>query len=415
MRNLSTMFFSILFIILYFFRQIVGYLAPDNLYYFVVGNFDIFYLFSIISICKIIKKKKMDKRDYSFIVIIFLQVILQLLFIKELNIIKVVINATKIIVCFFVYLYFKENFNKIKIKNICEIYGILCYIFIICALFLPNSVLWRNNDYVNSYDLKRLQLFYTEPSELGLHSSIILIISVYLLIKMKNRTDKVKILTLSVIPVLLSLYFSKSMGGIAIGGVSILTMIIYYIHNSNVDTIKKVYVYLSIVLFFIALFPIVNNTGIYKRFIATFTTIDYSNNYRIFVASKVAYHSLSDNCGVGVGLGNVEIDSNVDKYRIYGLSSAGVINSYMNYITEGGILSIMIILYIICKIIKKSIEERSSLKLGLSIFIILFQFTGTYFTNPLCWIIYAIILGYKENIDDELVDNILAKLKKKKC
>ena len=86
------------------------------------------------------------------------------------------------------------------------------------------------------------------------------------------------------------------------------------------------------------------------------------------------------------------------KYKNYGLGSAGIINSFMNLIAESGIMGIVITTILIYKLLITAIKSKSSLKMALAMFIIVYQFMGTYFTNPLCWIIYGLIFSDNEEL-----------------
>ena len=93
------------------------------------------------------------------------------------------------------------------------------------------------------------------------------------------------------------------------------------------------------------------------------------------------------------------------------MGSAGIINSFMNFIAEGGFLAFILVIYIIYFFGKIVFKEKTFVKMGLYFFIIIFQFMGTYFTNPLCWIVYAFIYGYIDNINNNC-SNIKPETKK---
>ena len=143
--------------------------------------------------------------------ILFISVI-QFVFIKNINYTKFFVNIFKIMICISIMLYVKNKNIKINLVDICKKVTFLLVIFTIIAfLFKESSIFWRLNDYTNIYDLRRLQLFYLEPSELGFHISILLILLFSFLLSKKD--NKKSIYFLLIINIII-LYFSKSMGAI---------------------------------------------------------------------------------------------------------------------------------------------------------------------------------------------------------
>ena len=396
--NFRKKFYTIIFFLIFFFRQAIGYFfyskSDSSMYYFIVGNFDFLYLIALFWFFG----KKNDKRKVLFPVVLILTImVLQIIFIDNIIVLKVIINGTKIITCFFVFFGACKNIDKIDYKFFVKLFGYACYIFLILAFIFKGSILWRHNDLVNSYNLTRLQFLYTEPSELGFHCIIVLILAIYFFAFEKNNRNRIRIFIESIIPTLLVIYFSKSMGAFCVGGVSIVFSILYFVLK-KINTKKiKIAIILCMIFATLASFPIISKTSTYKRIINTFESTDYSNRYRILVPFKIVGYSLIKSNGRGIGLGNAELPENVAKYKDLGLGSAGIINSFMNFIAEGGVIALVIVIYIIIVFGKISFKQKSSLKIGLYLFIILFQLMGTYFTNPLCWLIYAFIYGYKDN------------------
>ena len=87
------------------------------------------------------------------LILIFALFGLQLLFIDDLNVVKAMINATKIIICFFVFSGTCKNVNKINYKFFAKMFGMLCYLFLVLAFAFKGSILWRHNDIINSFNL----------------------------------------------------------------------------------------------------------------------------------------------------------------------------------------------------------------------------------------------------------------------
>ncbi len=401
MEKMKSKIYNIIASIMYFFRQGIYLLNPTN-GYFLVGNLDAFYLFApmyLINKFKEIKEKKeklkdikISKTTIALIVACVVYVIIQIIFVPNVNILRVMVNMAKIVVCYFVMKYIKEYYNKFDISFICKAFSILCGVFLLIAIVLPDSVLWRHNDLINKYDLNRLQFLYTEPSELGLHAMPIILIYAFMILNTKNK-EKIVTYIMFTLPIITALLYAKPLGAIAIGAISIGVLCVADLIINF--TKKKLMVYIVLILIGLMLLGglALTKSSIYLRIIDTFNGKDQSNSYRITVPFTIATQSIMDSKGIGIGLGNAELENNVEKYAYLGLEREGVINSYMNLIAEGGIFGIVLSAIVMASIIKKSIEDQSSIKIALSVFIIIYQFMGTYFTNPLCWIIYGIILS----------------------
>lgn len=383
---------SITFVIVYFFRQIVYFINPSN-GYFLVGNLDLFYLLGILYILKF--WKKVNKSELMLLLLILGYILLQILFINNINVIRVIINVCKILLSFFVMKYVIETKQKANITIIVKLFSYLCIIFLLISMIFTNSnILWRHNDTVNVFDLNRIKFLYTEPGELGFHCSIMLIIAFSLL---KEQKNKVRFFVLTILPLIITLYFTKSVGAIGVGIVGVISL---YISDMLFEfNIKKVFGALSIfIVFTVIIFILANSKStLYLRVTEIFNNHDSSTRYRIMIPFELVPKILNDTNGIGVGFGNLELKENVDKYAIYGLESEGIINSFMNLIAESGVLGIFLVINLIITLLRKIIKDKSSLKFALFVFIIVYQFMGTYFSNPLCWIIYGYILS-SENI-----------------
>ncbi len=401
MEKIKSKIYSIVVSLMYFFRQGIYLLNPTN-GYFLVGNLDAFYLFApmyLFNKFKELKDKKEKLKDIKIskptkvlIVCSVLYVIVQIILVPNVNILRVMINMAKIIVCYFVMKYIKEYYNKFDISFICKAFSIICGVLLLAAIVLPNSPLWRHNDIINKYDLNRLQFLYTEPSELGLHAMPIILVYIFMMLNTKSFNKAVSYIMYT-FPIIVALLYAKPLGAIGIGAISVAVLCVadLIINFSK----KKLKIYLVLILIGVILLGglALTKSSIYLRIMDTFNGKDMSNSYRITVPFTVATKSIMDTYGIGIGLGNAELESNVQKYGYLGLEKEGVINSYMNLIAEGGIFGIVLSAIVIASILKKSVEDNSSIKIALSVFIIIYQFMGTYFTNPLCWIIYGIILS----------------------
>lgn len=358
------------------------------------GNLDPFYLFGIYNFKKILCSNKKIREFLLFSLPILFISVIQFVFIKNINYTKFFVNIFKIMICISIMLYVKNKNIKINLVDICKKVTFLLVIFTIIAfLFKESSIFWRLNDYTNIYDLRRLQLFYLEPSELGFHISILLILLFSFLLSKKD--NKKSIYFLLIINIII-LYISKSMGAILLLLISLIVMMITnIIFNGSRQNIKK---YLNIG--FVGLIGIViflnSNIGMANRIKQTLAGKDGSVNYRVNVSLEVLNKSLKDYDYMGCGFGNLNTTDFISQYQDFKLAQM-VVNSYIYFWIETGILGIIYWLILIFYIAKKCIKSKSIIKIGLFTYILLFQFVGSHFTNGLIWLIYGFIISSEDS------------------
>ena len=358
------------------------------------GNLDPFYLFGIYNFKKILCSNKKIREFLLFSLPILFISVIQFVFIKNINYTKFFVNIFKIMICISIMLYVKNKNIKINLVDICKKVTFLLVIFTIIAfLFKESSIFWRLNDYTNIYDLRRLQLFYLEPSELGFHISILLILLFSFLLSKKD--NKKSIYFLLIINIII-LYFSKSMGAILLLLISLIVMMITnIIFNGSRQNIKK---YLNIG--FVGLIGVViflnSNIGMANRIKQTLAGKDGSVNYRVNVSLEVLNKSLKDYDYMGCGFGNLNTTDFISQYQDFKLAQM-VVNSYIYFWIETGILGIIYWLILIFYIAKKCIKSKSIIKIGLFTYILLFQFVGSHFTNGLIWLIYGFIISSEDS------------------
>lgn len=397
---------SLIFVILYFFRQSVMYVNP-KIGYQLVGNLDPFYLLGLIYL--FLHFKKVTDREKLGVVLLYAFMLLQFVVDPEINLLRAFVNVTKIILCYFVMKYSAYVIAKYKVqlKVVTISFGLLCYAFLALALVFYNSnILWRLNDTINVFDLHRLQLLYTEPGELGMHCSIMLILATYILIKGRH---KIPYFLTSILPLTICLSFTRSLGGIAVGCVGICAVLLSDLLADRTKRKMAVYgILFAVAIVAIAAMAFTNNT-LYLRIMKVFSNSDSSTRYRITMAFRLVPHVLSGTYWLGAGFGNLELARNVQKYRQYGMNEAGIINSFMNFIAESGIVGITLIFVLGVVLIRTCIRSRRPDKYGLLVFLFIYQFMGTYFTNPLLWVLYGFILAPATH---ELID--IEELKKAK-
>lgn len=375
--------------ILYYFRQ-GAKVIKDSVT--LGGNLDPFYLLAPMYIKDNYKEKRKLKNIAVVFMIMILYFFIQDLIIGNLNIIKGFVNIIKINICFLATLYVIQNYSKVNLKKISFIISIFYAISIpISFIFKESNILWRLNDIHNKYTLVRLHLFYLEPSELGFHISIIIIILLGFLLVSKSKKEIINISILIFLN-LIVLYMARPMGAIVILTCSVIFMfIVDYIYNPSKMKLK-LYIGVLFALIILFIYMMISKSPIYMRIIETINGTDASNNFRIKVTLDVLKQSLIDTKFIGAGFGNMNTVEFISKYNNLGLTEV-MANSFIYYIVETGIFGIVTLFTGIYFLIKSCFKSKSTLKWGICSFLIMYQILGGYFTSGLYWALYGIILS----------------------
>jgi len=382
---------EILMALLYCFHQMVANLPFVSKT--ITGNLDFFYGLGILGTLFVIFKRK---KDISLLIICALPIvcygIFQGMVIENLDMQKLMINISKIAICVSLMILVARKMNDFKIKKfidyVCRIYLILTPI---AVLFMKNEYLWRLHDTINKYSLVRLNLFYIEPSELGFHLSFIIIILMYLIIVEKDRKVNVKyiiyMIDCIVLLVLSGAYGSSIMLLGTIAAVSFVALVVKM-------NFKNILVGYGLILVFtiITILFVVTKASIYMRTIDTLNGKDSSNSYRVNVTQKFTSTAITKTNGIGVGLGNLNTDNTRKIFKATGMTAV-VAASFPYFISEGGVFGIACIVLLNTFLLINVILKRNMLLANLLLFSFLYQIYGGYFTNPVNWIIYGLILS----------------------
>lgn len=410
-----------IFSIFYFFRQIGQYLpAKFGNSVSLGGNLDPMYLYGLKNYVLCFRDKIRRQENLIFLtpfcLIVLSQVVSKAVFgeLGSVKWLKYGVTLAKIILCVGSLVLVKRLSKRINVLRIIEIITFLGLVSFLFALFFRNSFLWRNNDYINGFDLSRLQLFYLEPSELGFHTALIIIVLVYMLFDGEEKNYKKLSLLLIINSVIL--YFSKALGSIAILGcfccVFLLKKVIPIVLNRiKVKRNRILILFMAIIIFLLAIVFCLSSTSIGGRMLTVLTGDDSSVNFRVKTSVRVLGRSLVGYRMIGTGFGNVNTREFISRYSDLGLSQMPV-NSFIYFWIETGVVGIIIWIVSLFLLTRKVFEENDSLKKALFLFVVLYQFVGSHYTNGLIWMIYGFILspmkvkGNFLTISSEKVDKI---------
>jgi len=372
------------------------------------GNVDPFYLFGGLYLIKNCKNRSKMKRYMKYVIPVIIYAVLQTLILStfwKVSLLKVFINVAKICLCIAIMLYVLENYKKIDIFKVVKFFTYFNLIFLVIATTIgKTSFLWRLNDIVNGYSKTRLQMFFLEPSELGFHVAIVMIILLaYLLIK-KDIKERMKILFyISINTICLAL--AKPMGAICLLALAIGVMITYWVIKNPKKRNILAYIFGILILIVLLIILIIQENPIIMRVFDTINGKDQSNNYRIGVSFETFFNSLKDYYLLGCGFGNINTQQFITRYSL----ATVIVNSFIYFWIEAGIFGIIYSLIIIYQLFKSCIKSKSALKWGLFAFLIIYQFVGSHFVSPINWALYGLILSdYHEKKDECSKENIYA-------
>lgn len=353
------------------------------------GNYDLFYLFAFFLLVYWLTNKKNRNLTYVFIYMLpFALMGIIMVFYPQINYLKLLVYETKIFLCLILMEYMVENYKTINWERLIRYICIVYCLEIVLALFWKTSFLWRLNDLINVYTKTRLKLVYIEPSELSFHCALILVffMAKFLIVGL-TYIDWFCISILGT-----GMILSAGMGGILAFLISTICMLVYMAWRKMVkgDFKCKKRVLLLVLTTITGTIVLINNES---ALVARLKSILYNNDYSFYSRFWAPFNSLeillNKTNWLGCGFGNSSTEYGMAlSERIYIFT-----NSSTTFIAEAGIFAILIIAFFCWKLFKICIETGDVLALGLLVFILVYQIPGGYFTNPINYAIYGIIVG----------------------
>ncbi|ALU36983.1 MULTISPECIES: O-antigen polymerase [Clostridium] len=356
------------------------------------GNFDLFYIMASLLILKDILffRYRNISTTFIFLLPIIIIYILQILMLHDLNVEKGIASVGKMFLCLYLLNTVKNNFSRIDVTKLYKYAVLLLMLLFVISLFVKTDVFWIFNDLTNKFLTTRLKLLYIEPSELSFHAAVLALFILFY----NNNCEKLFINyenLLYLVILLVIMAYSGGLGGIVL----VLFTVIFILGRDNLkkSTVGRKIIYIYVILCMIPIIFIFVNyfqSSIVLRLQAIMSGSDSSFNYRVFKGFNGMKACLESNPFLGIGFGNLNTDYYEYMLLSYGLVSK-IANSFMYAIAEGGLL---LLFYLGCLFVYmwKHIN-KDTFKYALLIFIFLYQIGGGYFTNPINWIIYGVILS----------------------
>ncbi len=295
------------------------------------------------------------------------------------------------------YIYFKEYkgidklFQQILIVN---------FILVIIALpfyFLPYSFqkwFWYTNVFTAQNNFTRLALFTFEASY---YSMLLIPIVYYFALKLILNLQIVKgkwIWLMLALPMLLSMSFG------VIGGTLITAGLMLLLHYQSILKYKTPVLILSIIVVSIFLSALIAllffpDTLLVKRVFNIFTGADTSTNGRTKESFLIAWEILkikSKLWGCGLGQSKFLLPEIISKHFPHWgqLSIYRIPNAVAETIAVFGIMGVLLRFGIIFYLFKKTKVYQNYFRLSLFIFVFIYQFTGSFITNIVEYIIWLL-------------------------
>ncbi|MDO5381694.1 MAG: hypothetical protein Q4F06_03110 [Eubacteriales bacterium] len=352
------------------------------------GNLDLYYFYAMLVfvfyVCK--RTKLLNKIIKIWAFLICVHIVIILFNGIEQEVIRNIVSISKLFINIVLMMFVADNFKKWNLGQIINCISLVLFIEIIFAIIFRESILWRHNDIINVYSKTRLQLLYIEPSELSLHCALVLILIMICVVEKGFK----RIFLLDSMVCIVALILSAGMSGIAC---LVISVCIFYIYKVLRDKriLKKTYKLILIaIVSVIALFFI--KKSLFLRVVAILSGKDGSFYARIYGPVKVLLNVLKGSNYMGLGAGMLNTDIGFQMTGLYYKFP----NSYMYMIAEYGLFGIITMIGFLWYLFRIAFKKADYV-LILLMFLVVFQMIGGYFSNPIFWFGYGIILSYKRD------------------
>lgn len=264
-------------------------------------------------------------------------------------------------------------------------------LFTVVALFLRTPLLWKIKTGSDGIVSSRMKLFYSEPAYLSFVSGILLVFFVYQLLA-KGTSRKA---ILGIFICMADMLLSGGIGGILTSLIAIGIMFLVWasrrkrnpgMYKRIGDTIPG---FVTIVVAIVIICALLFVPKFNKRVMDISQGNDKAFNYNIVKPVKMTMLELSISNGRGSGIDALGLTEEERELKI----PKKLNNSFMQFIAECGIPGILLVAILIIYLLMMEAQYGGMLDAALFAYIIIFQFTGGKFTDPVNFFIYGWIIG----------------------
>ena len=300
--------------------------------------------------------------------------------------IKSAVYITKMMVCIYLFVFVRDRIVCFDLQSFISYSAIFLSIQTVCALLQRNSELfWRISE-------NRMELLFLEPSELGVFVGVLILLQLFLI--KENKTLKNNIANM--VSLCAVLILSNSLSGILY---TVFTCAIYLIFDKESNEKgkrKKNLFFLFLAIVGITLM-LSSDNYISKRFFDALNGTDSSFNTRSNFPMQTVNSYFARYGFWGFGFGNMNTISGM---RFFGLRASNYVicASYFLFAIEGGIIAVIIEAVFTFRLLIVCLKSESAFHLAMFVFLFFYMYLGGYATNPVVWILYAIMYTGKEKL-----------------
>lgn len=352
------------------------------------GNYDLMYLLAIYAIlCIFFYQNRKFISNFRWVLLLCVMwVSADIGGPIAINSTKAIVYITKMTLCIYLFMFVREKIEYFDLQIFINYSVFFLAVQTILALLQRNSAwFWRLAE-------NRMELLFLEPSELGVFIGILILLQVFLMKENGELKEHIgNVVVLSGILIL-----SSSMSGILY---TLFTSIIYlaFDNESKKEGIsKKQLLFLFIAVLGVALM-LSSDNYISNRFFNALNGTDSSFNTRSSVPIQTLVEYYKKYGFFGFGFGNM---NTVRGMQFFNLKAKNYVicAAYFLFAIEGGIVAIIAEVIFTLKLLKECLKSGSAFHLALFIFVFFYMYLGGYTTNPVVWILYAIMYTEKEKL-----------------
>lgn len=355
------------------------------------GNADVFFIVAVIMFLTLGMRKSILKNVCLSLSVLIAIYILSLLFAPyKVDILKGFVWLAKMGLCFISYQIVKREAIRFDLRSFLDYTSLFFVLESIYALINKTNLTWRVFE-------NRMELFFTEPSELGAFVSVLLIIQVYYLredIICKNKSwNSIRNVFFLMVPLILSQAASAFV--YLIVGISIVLFFDIFAFRIKSSTIVNVILLIAIVVGLLAYISL-GDSYIATRFQNILNGTDGSFDQRTRHSFELVEQYYSQYGFVGCGFGNQVSEYGMAFFNIK-QANYSTCSALATFALEGGGAAVIVTVLFIFSTVKKLITRKDCerIRWALFSFVLLYVYGGGYLTNVVIWMLLGLALSYE--------------------
>lgn len=355
------------------------------------GNTDIFYLFAVFALLFYIWKRPEHLKLVCRVVLpVCFSCFFMVIFYPWINATRCFIFLAKIVLNSTLFVFVAYNCRKWKVIRFAETIVWIHALETVLAVLLPNSSMWTTDVSLEGIGrVTRLRLFYQDAGTMAFACGFVLVLLVYQLI-----TEEIvwrQIIGIGVMGT--DLYLAFGIGGISCTLLAVAAMLImsFIYDRKHKEEQKRSFHYVggTIATMLVAGLLLAFNSVYFGRIRGIIGGTDSILQVKIVQPLRSIGKVLEETNYLGVGFGNANTRFALD---LMGINKAYP-NSFLRIIAEGGIFGILLVAVIVFGMGFFCLKYGNVIDRSLYLYVVAYQLTGGYFTDPSNFFIYGWIVG----------------------